>query len=201
MAHSAQSGVHVQTRQQAILLRAAVKRGLLPAPPAPVARPAQPADGLQRARPSRGAVGRAAAAAARRLAGWHRGVQERSLSLHVISSSQAPQLAAQQHIGLPAQITNDGGWNLAQAAAEVSSAELYTLPPQVDVLEAIKASLFPPVARLLYGHAFVSAHGSAALQSAFFDFEETFELAASPVPHIFQHRFTAARRFLLSAFR
>ena len=75
------------------------------------------------------------------------------------------------------------------------------LPLQVDLLEAIKASLFPPVARLLYGRAFVAAHGSAALQKAFYAFEETFELAASPVPHAFQRRFCAARRFLLSAFR
>jgi hypothetical protein len=71
----------------------------------------------------------------------------------------------------------------------------------VDLLEAIKASLFPPVARLLYGHTFVTAYGSAALQQAFYAFEETFELAASPVPHILQRRFCTARRFLLSAFR
>jgi hypothetical protein len=72
--------------------------------------------------------------------------------------------------------------------------------PQVDLLQAIKASLFPPVAQLLYGHAFVSAHGSAALQQAFYAFEATFELAASPVPHAFQRQFCRARLFLLTAF-
>lgn len=62
-------------------------------------------------------------------------------------------------------------------------------------------SVFPAVARLLYGHAFVAAHGSAALRDAFYDFEETFELAASPVPHFLQRRFCRARHFLLTAFR
>ena len=71
----------------------------------------------------------------------------------------------------------------------------------MDLLEIVKASLFAPVARLLYGHVFVSAHGSAALQKAFYAFEETFELAASPVPHVLQRRFCRTRRFLLTAFR
>ena len=72
---------------------------------------------------------------------------------------------------------------------------------QVDLLEAVKVSLFPAVARLLYGHAFVEAHGSTALLDAFCTFEGTFELAASPVPHMFQRRFCRARSFLLTAFR
>ena len=39
------------------------------------------------------------------------------------------------------------------------------------------------------------------LQDAFFAFEAGFELAASPVPHLLQPRFLAARRALLRALR
>ena len=68
-------------------------------------------------------------------------------------------------------------------------------------MEAVKVTVLSAVARLLYGRAFVAAHGSAALRDAFYTFEETFELAASPVPHLFQQRFCRARSFLLAAFR
>lgn len=72
---------------------------------------------------------------------------------------------------------------------------------QVDLMEAVKVSLFDAVARLLYGRQFVDAHGCSALRAAFFTFEDAFELAASPLPHIFQPRFRRARSTLLSAFR
>lgn len=72
---------------------------------------------------------------------------------------------------------------------------------QVDLLETVKTSLFHTVCRLLFGPAFVAAHGSKALRAAFFDFEEAFELAASPLPHLLQPKFCRARRTLLTAFR
>ncbi len=65
----------------------------------------------------------------------------------------------------------------------------------------MKQLLFDCVAAQIFGAAFVAAHGRAKLRRAFFEFEEDFELAASPLPHFFQPRFCAARRTLLEAFR
>lgn len=76
------------------------------------------------------------------------------------------------------------------------------LPVQVDLLELIKDMVFQPTVELLYGAAFVAGQEDMArLQQAFFDFEAGFELAASPVPHVLQCNFCAARRYLLSCFR
>ena len=76
------------------------------------------------------------------------------------------------------------------------------LPAQVDLLELIKDMVFQPTVELLYGAAFVAGQEDMAqLQQAFFDFEAGFELAASPVPHVLQCNFTAARRYLLACFR
>jgi len=46
-----------------------------------------------------------------------------------------------------------------------------------------------------------SSSRAAQLQDTFFVFEEGFELAASPLPHILQPRFLAARRRLLAELR
>lgn len=91
----------------------------------------------------------------------------------------------------------------AQLSAEIQEVSVETWPVghEVDPLETVKASLFHSVCRLLFGRAFVVAHGSKALQAAFFDFEEAFELAASPLPHLLQPKFCRARRTLLGAFR
>jgi len=65
----------------------------------------------------------------------------------------------------------------------------------------VKQLLFDSVAALLFGEAFLAAHGSRKLRAAFFNFEEAFELAASPMPHVLQPRFCRARTALLAAFR
>lgn len=72
---------------------------------------------------------------------------------------------------------------------------------QVGLLETVKDLVFGPTVEVLYGAAFVAAQDMARLQRAFFDFEAGFELAASPVPHMLQRRFCAARRQLLTVFR
>ena len=72
---------------------------------------------------------------------------------------------------------------------------------QIDLLETVKRLLFDSVAALLFGEAFLEAHGCGKLRAAFFDFEEEFELAASPLPHALQPRFCRARSTLLAAFR
>ena len=72
----------------------------------------------------------------------------------------------------------------------------------MDLLELIKDMVFQPTVELLYGGAFVAGQEDMArLQQAFFDFEAGFELAASPVPHVLQFNFCAARRYLLACFR
>ena len=97
---------------------------------------------------------------------------------------------------------------------------------QVDLVAAIKALVFEASVGALFGTAFLgegcssqgqqrpqqvagdgpsSSSGSssraAQLQRDFFLFEEGFELAASPVPHLLQPRWLAARRRLLASLR
>lgn len=65
----------------------------------------------------------------------------------------------------------------------------------------VRDVVFQPTVEVLYGTAFVAAQDMAHLQRAFFDFEAGFELAASPVPHIVQRPFSAARKHLLAVLR
>ena len=72
---------------------------------------------------------------------------------------------------------------------------------QADLMCSIKDILFPAAVQSIFGAAFLQCHGTAELQKAFFAFEEGFELAASPVPHLLQPSFSKARQTLLQAFR
>ena len=72
---------------------------------------------------------------------------------------------------------------------------------QVGLLDTVKDMVFEPTVEVLYGAALVAAVDMARLQQAFFGFEAGFELAASPVPHLLQRSFCAARRHLLTVFR
>ncbi len=72
---------------------------------------------------------------------------------------------------------------------------------QADLMCSIKDILFSAAVQSVFGAAFLHCHGAAQLQKAFFAFEEGFELAASPVPHVFQPSFCKARETLLQAFR
>ena len=72
---------------------------------------------------------------------------------------------------------------------------------QVRLLETVKDMVFQPTVEVLYGTGFVTAQDMVHLQRLFFDFEAGFELAASPVPHIVQRPFSAARKHLLAVFR
>ena len=65
----------------------------------------------------------------------------------------------------------------------------------------VKRLMFAAALDTLFGPHFGQLHGAAALQRAFHNFDDGFELAASPVPHALQLRFTRARRALLEAFR
>lgn len=72
---------------------------------------------------------------------------------------------------------------------------------QVGLLSVVKDLVYAPTVEVLYGKASLAANDILTLQQAFFEFEAGFELAASPVPHILQRKFCAARRHLLQAFR
>ena len=72
---------------------------------------------------------------------------------------------------------------------------------QVGLLATVKDLVFHPTVEVLFGDAFCVRHGSARLQEAFFTFEASFELAASPVPHWAQPGFRRARQTLLAAFK
>lgn len=90
--------------------------------------------------------------------------------------------------------------------------EHFTKPPhtQVDLYPALQTLVFKVSVDTLFGPKFLAAHGGAGapvkrgvppLQRAFFEFEACFELAASPVPHLFLPQFRRARAQLLAALR
>lgn len=72
---------------------------------------------------------------------------------------------------------------------------------QLELFGAVKDTLFDASVQTLFGAPFVNHHGCAPLQKAFYEFEEGFEMAASPVPHFLQPTFCKARTTLLAALR
>ncbi|CAL8466371.1 g5907 [Coccomyxa elongata] len=72
---------------------------------------------------------------------------------------------------------------------------------EVSLMEVVQDMVFEPTVATLFGARFCGRHKLTALRDAFFKFESGFELAASPLPHLLQRSFCAARSHLLSAFR
>jgi cytochrome P450 len=72
---------------------------------------------------------------------------------------------------------------------------------EFELAESIEALLFPAAVEALFGPALLAAHGARRLADVFQTFDRGFELAASPVPHLFQPAFCAARSALLAALR
>ena len=68
-------------------------------------------------------------------------------------------------------------------------------------MDFIKAYVVPAAVSSLFGHLFWDRHVMHGLEHAFFDFEASFELAASPTPHWLQWSFCRARAKLLSMLR
>ena len=68
-------------------------------------------------------------------------------------------------------------------------------------MPCVKDILFPSALESIFGAEFLHHHGAAKLQTAFFAFEEGFELAASPAPHVLQPTFCRARKTLLEALK
>ncbi len=67
-------------------------------------------------------------------------------------------------------------------------------------MEVVQDMVFEPTVATLFGARFCGRHSLTALRDAFSKFESGFELAASPLPHLLQRSFCAARSHLLSAF-
>ena len=72
---------------------------------------------------------------------------------------------------------------------------------EIDLVESIVKLLFAASIEALFGDKFLQRHGDDNLRETFFKFESWFELAASPVPHLFQPAFRASRAKLIAAFR
>jgi len=70
---------------------------------------------------------------------------------------------------------------------------------KMELTEAVAKLVFSASVESLFGAAFLQRHGEGYLYQAFFEFEQCFELAASPIPHFLQPKFKKARRKLLKA--
>ncbi|KAL4517297.1 hypothetical protein Ndes2526B_g00518 [Nannochloris sp. 'desiccata'] len=70
---------------------------------------------------------------------------------------------------------------------------------KLELSEAIAKLVFSASVEALFGAAFLQRHGAGYLYPAFFEFEQCFELAASPIPHFLQPKFRIAREKLLKA--
>ena len=70
---------------------------------------------------------------------------------------------------------------------------------QVELFGAVKKVVFRSAVEVLFGQdIFGIAGGDEILESTFFEFEEAFELAATPWPHALQPKFTRSKTLLLT---
>ena len=72
---------------------------------------------------------------------------------------------------------------------------------RIDLKSSIEKLIFEASVTALFGAQFLERHGADKIRTAFFQFESRFELAASPIPHVFQPKFKAVRATLLSALK
>ena len=68
-------------------------------------------------------------------------------------------------------------------------------------MAAIRLLMFEAAVATIFGDPFLKRHGWETLEASFHTFESMFELAASPMPHIFMPGFRKCRAHLLAAFR
>ena len=71
----------------------------------------------------------------------------------------------------------------------------------MELYGLVQRLVFRASVSLLFGPTFLKRGGRDRLHALFCDFDGGFEMAASPVPHVLQPRFVAARRRLLAALR
>lgn len=106
-------------------------------------------------------------------------------------------LTALRHALVPAALQA----HAESLAAHITTQLKHLSSSTTDLYELVKGMVFQAAAECLFGRAFIARHGCAALQEAFFEFESGFEMAASPVPHLFQPRFVKSRRTLVTSLR
>lgn len=87
----------------------------------------------------------------------------------------------------------------AGASPEVGTPQGEVGTPEVELFGAVRMVVFRAAVDVLFGlDLSVIAGGAERLEDTFFEFEEAFELAASPWPHALQPRFTKSRTLLLT---
>ncbi|GAX85351.1 hypothetical protein CEUSTIGMA_g12768.t1 [Chlamydomonas eustigma] len=77
---------------------------------------------------------------------------------------------------------------------------LFLCDGQVELFSAVRSLVFRSAVAVLFGDSLLSIPdgGAEELEHTFFAFEEGFELAASPIPHMFQPGFCTSRQKLLT---
>ncbi|GAB4813829.1 hypothetical protein N2152v2_000875 [Parachlorella kessleri] len=96
------------------------------------------------------------------------------------------------------------GYGVTLQALTEDELSLWPSSGKVELYGALQYLVFKVAVSTLFGRAFLQAQGhqgALSLQHSFFQFEAAFELAASPVPHLFLPRFRRARAHLLGALR
>eukprot|EP00879_Flechtneria_rotunda_P018291 GHRR01019188.1.p1 GENE.GHRR01019188.1~~GHRR01019188.1.p1 ORF type:complete len:508 (+),score=214.12 GHRR01019188.1:966-2489(+) len=72
---------------------------------------------------------------------------------------------------------------------------------KVELWESCQQLVFDCAAQVLFGTRFFQRHGLTDVRQSFLVFEEQFEVAASPVPHLLLPKFRKAKHQLLSMFK
>jgi 24-hydroxycholesterol 7alpha-hydroxylase len=97
--------------------------------------------------------------------------------------------------GISQWLMNSNNNNIKEQKQQLSGSAWVNL----ELSEAVAKLVFSASVEALFGAVFLQRHGEGYLYQAFFEFEECFELAASPIPHFLQPKFKKARRKLLEA--
>jgi cytochrome P450 len=90
-------------------------------------------------------------------------------------------------------------WITHTTTNDTSSYDGYNRWVRLELSQAISKLVFSASVEALFGRKFLQRHGKDYLYQSFFDFEQCFELAASPISHVFQPKFKNSRRKLLEA--
>ncbi|KAF6254878.1 cytochrome P450 [Scenedesmus sp. NREL 46B-D3] len=109
-----------------------------------------------------------------------------------------PLLATLRQLLVPAQLEVLGRRLLRYAAPQLQD---WQREGKVELWSACQRLVFQSAGRVLFGEAFFARHGLDAVQHEFLTFEENFEIAASPIPHLLLPAFRQSRSRLLSMFR
>ncbi|WIA16335.1 hypothetical protein OEZ85_013034 [Tetradesmus obliquus] len=109
-----------------------------------------------------------------------------------------PLLATLRQLLVPAELEVLGQRLLRYAGPQLQA---WQQQGKVELWASCQRLVFQSAGRVLFGQAFFDRHGLEAVQQEFLTFEENFEIAASPVPHLLLPAFRRSRSALLRMFR